>query len=420
LRQHCAGVLTQLKRLVSIRLQSGFAGETTASLFEREITMVVDSRNDLHPALSRLDAALFQLVQSVDILEAISPQNYKQERQRFFDSNYSENPEFVYLKKPVDAFLLKRALFALPVDSLEDDDLCLLYQDIIESYVDKFDQFKSVGTQDFLYDSLRYYGEPNEKDLRNAGFILHLPTDTENGAGEKCDAEAIQRYLESFAQREGYEYKLEINDSMIANALVSGTTIKINRSASISKTEMQALAHHELGVHLVTTLNARRQPLRVLTMGCPFNTMTQEGLAILCEYLAGCLTLSRLKVLALRVLAVDSMIKEKDFKKTFLFLFEEHGVGAEMAFTITARVYRGGGFTKDYLYLQGFHQMLNAYESESDFNALLSGKVSIAYLPIVSRLIAKGLLEAPVFVSPAITAPQQNNTIQQFIAHAIK
>ena len=76
-----------------------------------------------------------------------------------------------------------------------------------------------------------------------------------------------------------------------------------------------ALAHHEIGVHLVTTLNGRAQPLKVLSIGCPLNTMTQEGMTILAEYLAGCLTIKRLKILALRVLAVDSMLKEKDFRQ---------------------------------------------------------------------------------------------------------
>lgn len=375
---------------------------------------------EVSDTIRALDESLFRTVSEIDILNAVGPLNYREQKAAFFAARFSCNPEFVYAERTIDTFFLKRALFNLPVENLPDEDLVALYSGVIESYVDKVDQYRSIGTPDFLYDSLRYYGEPSQKDLRNANFVLHLPDEVDPRDDVILDATEIRTLLEAFAQQAGYRYSIRLDDGMIANALVSGTTIKINSAARVSATEVNALAHHELGVHLVTTLNGRSQPLKILSMGCPVNTMTQEGLAILCEYLAGYMTLSRLKVLALRVLAVDSMIEEKDFKKTFLFLKEQHEVPDEQAFTITTRVYRGGGFTKDYLYLQGFHQMLNAYESSADFNLLLAGKVSLDYLPIIARLVNKGYLLPPALISPSITAPAVNDGIRQFIAHAIK
>lgn len=370
--------------------------------------------------IQAFDRQLFELVNGIDILNAVAPLNYKEQRDRFFASGFSVNPEYRYAVQEIDAFKKKRALFNLPIEDLGDEDLVALYEGVIASYVDKIDQFKSIGSPEFLYDSLRYYGEPNEKDIRNANFILHLPDDYAEQSDKLLVASEIATHLEAFAQKEGYEYSIKLDDSMIANALVSKLTVKINTAAKITETEVNALAHHELGVHLLTTLNARRQPLRILSLGCPVNTMTQEGMAIFNEYLAGCMTVSRLKILALRVLAVDSMMREKDFKKTFLFLKDQHNVEVNKAFVITARVYRGGGFTKDYLYLQGLHQILNAYEHRSDFTNLLSGKVSIEYLDLISRLIAKKYLLAPKLISPAIVNPVENDVIKQFIAHAIK
>jgi len=66
------------------------------------------------------------------------------------------------------------------------------------------------------------------------------------------------------------------------------------------------------------------------------------------------------------------------------------------------------------------HQMLNAYETREDFSNLLSGKVSIAQLPLITRLIDKGYLIKPKLISPAIANPVENDVIQQFITHAIK
>jgi len=366
-----------------------------------------------------LDSKLHELVSGIEILDAISPVNYKEQKESFFDSRFTQEPNFVYKEKTLDAFSLKRSLFNLPIESLADDDLVTLYSAVINSYIDKIDQVVSIGSSDFIYDSFRYYGEPSEKDLRNAAFILHLPTEQKPDEA-LFSASEIETYLREFAIKHGYEHSVRLDDNMIANALVSGTTVKINTQARVKKIDMDALAHHELGVHLATTLNGRNQPLRIMSLGCPANTKTQEGLAILSEYMAGCLTLSRLRQLALRVMAVKSMISEKSFRNTFMLLKEEFNASNEQAFSITSRVYRGGGFTKDYVYLRGFHEMLNAYENSSCFNNLLCGKTAIEYLPIINSLVDKGYLVAPKFITPAFTTRQVSDKIQMFIAHAIR
>lgn len=370
--------------------------------------------------LLKLDHKLFNLVKDINILDAIAPKNFHSEKKSFFAHNGSVNPKFIYNKNNINVFSKKRALYNLPIESLPDTDLTELYGTIIESYTDKLDQYKSIGTDDFIYDSMRYYGEPNDKDLRNANFILHAPELSDDSIENSLEASDIVRHLSEFAKQHHYKFTIKIDEGMIANALVSGETVKINANAKVSKVELNALAHHELGVHLVTTLNAQAQPLKILALGSPVNTTTQEGLAILCEYLSGYLPLSRLKTLALRVIAVKSMLNERDFKRTFSLLKEQYQAPDNLAFTITARVYRGGGFTKDYLYLQGFHQILNAYEAEKDFNNLLAGKASIEQLPIITRLINKGYFVSPKFISPAISNPQPLDPIKQFLAHAIK
>lgn len=374
----------------------------------------------LDPGVVELDNSLFDIVNNIEILDAVAPINYTQERKTFLDLHYSKNPEYVYRGHSLDPFALKRKLFNLPIEVLQDDDLQSLYEGVISSYVDKIDQLSSIGSPEFLYDSLRYYGEPSEKDIRNAHFILHLPTYTDGQDASVIGSSEILAILDHFGQQHGYDYQTQLDNNMIANALVSGTTVKINSSAQVSTTEAHALAHHELGVHLLTTLNARSQPLKVFSMGCPANTLTQEGLAILSEFLAGYMTVSRLRILALRVLAVKSMIDEKDFRSTFMYLKEQHQISDQQAFTITTRVYRGGGFTKDYVYLQGFHQMLNLFETADNFNHLLVGKTSAEYLPAISRLIDKGWVMPPKYITPAFTQPAQRDKIQDFIAHAIK
>lgn len=369
--------------------------------------------------LLAIDENLTQLVTDIDILSSVNPLNYAQERERFISNKYSQEPNFQYQKAPLDTHQSKRRLYELPLEHIEDAQLQKLYEDVIQSYADKLDQVNTIGTQEFLYNSLRYYGEPSAKDIANAHFILHLPTEEE--IKPEHDSRSIAHFMQSFADKNGYECEIQILDGMLANALVSGSRVKINSAAHITTDELEALAHHEMGVHLLTTLNGRQQPLKVLSLGCPANTNTQEGLAILCEYLSGHFSIKRLRTLALRVLAVESMIKERDFRHTFMLLKEQYKASDVQAFTITSRVYRGGGLTKDYLYLRGFREVLNAYDKlGDDFSLLLCGKTELKYFDLIRSLVNKGIFTQPKFISPALSTPKQTNPIHRYIVSALK
>ena len=41
----------------------------------------------------------------------------------------------------------------------------------------------------------------------------------------------------------------------------------INKDAQFTQKELQAFAHHELGIHMLTTINAKKHPLKVLSIG---------------------------------------------------------------------------------------------------------------------------------------------------------
>lgn len=364
-----------------------------------------------------LDAELSQLVKPIEILRVITPLNYGEQRQAFFDSNYRDNPQFEYVDNSLNTFRFKRQLYSLPLETIRDKTLHYLYEEVIASYADKVDQFTSVGSPEFLYNCLRYYGEPSDKDMGNAEFLLHLAPEPVVPA--EIDADGIVAALHKMAKRQGYQCRIELHDNMIANAQVDGTRIKVNKAARCNEVEVQALAHHELGVHLVTSLNGAQQPIKLLSMGLPLNTCSQEGLAILCEYLSGNLSIKRLRTLALRVVAIRSMLQERSFRHTFLMLLEEYGVEAQQAFTLTARVYRGGGFTKDYLYLRGLREVLQAYQSAENFNHLLAGKMALPYLSEVSHLIEKGVLLEPAYISPALQRPVAPDPVLEFVMNSL-
>lgn len=165
---------------------------------------------------------------------------------------------------------------------------------------------------------------------------------------------------------------------------------------------------------MATTFNAKMQPLQVFRLGLPGDTLTQEGLAIMAEYHSGYLSHARLQALAVRVLAVDSLLKEHNFYQTFCFLTDELQLERDDAFIITTRVYRGGGFTKDYVYLKGFLAMLDLSKQRSLDN-LMIGKCSHRYLDLIDELVERGWL-----TQPRHRIPQHQGDIEPTLAYLIR
>ena len=138
-------------------------------------------------------------------------------------------------------------------------------------------------------------------------------------------------------------------------------------------------------------MNWNVQPLKIFSNGFVNNTETQEGLAVFSEYMSNCLTLKRMKELAYRVIAADSLIKGYDFRDTFDLLYSQYKLDRESAWNITLRVHRGGGFTKDYLYLTGLKKVYDYYHSGQDMDPLLTGKVTLENKEAIERLQELGL-----------------------------
>ena len=124
-------------------------------------------------ALKTLDRGLFKLVKNFEMLYFVNPVNMERCKKQFFSSRQRQTPNFRYRPLPRKAHDLLQELRELPVDELKDVTLYQLYKDIVEDHIVATDMLISRGSRDFLYNSLRYYGEPEKEDMENARFILH-------------------------------------------------------------------------------------------------------------------------------------------------------------------------------------------------------------------------------------------------------
>ena len=372
------------------------------------------------PALRRIDRAVFRAAKTPDLLHYLTPVNLESERRRFLKKQGIRDPAFSYRLPELDPIVQKRTLHRIPLEKIADPEIQQLYVDVVRDCSDRLDLLQSLGTERFLYDSLRYFGRPGRQELKDAEFLLHgapLETDEQESL---LRPDATVRIFEDTARNHGFSCGVEYTDRLVSKAVAGPRGIRIRKRVRFSEQEAHALAHHEIGVHYLTTLNARRQPLRILQIGLPANTVTQEGLGVLSEYLSGNLSLRRLREIALRVVAIHEVVEGTEFRHTFQRLVEQYDIDPEHAFDVTVRAYRGGGFTKDYVYLRGFRTMLLRFHSGQAPDALLIGKTHHDYQPVLERMIENRLLHPPQFRTVAFDEPIEPDPILAYLVRSLR
>lgn len=348
-----------------------------------------------HPNLVKIDGTLHRLVQKIEMLNYINPINIEQEKRNFFASKYNVNPSFRYRKIDFNPHALQQALFSQEIDTIQHDETRQFYRDVIYDYSGLIQCIETIGKGErFYFNVLKSFGTPTEKDVQNAQFILHFKDEEfDQEMFPIFNAEEALAYFNTFSKQFHFNYKVKLSNKISAAAMVQNNTqtLFLKKNHRFSPNQLKVLSNHEIGVHMVTTFNGMNQPLRIFHNGFPKNVETQEGLAVFSEYMSGCLTLYRLKELAYRVLAADSLRKGFDFCDTFDLLHNQYKLNREESYNITLRAHRGGGFTKDYTYLTGLKKVYTYFKEGKDLNMLLSGKVSIADVNLISQWKEMGI-----------------------------
>ncbi len=411
-------ITRQLKPAI-INTTKYFLNKHTAHKIRKENKLL---SSELNEDIFKIDKKLYTLAKNFEILNFVNPINIEAAKKKFFKSGYRENPEFIYKQLSIDAFAFKRKLYNLPLENINDISLKLLYQQVVDSYADKIDIISSIGTEQFMYNCLRYFGEPGISDIKNAEYLLHFSPLHKDDDLEIYDHNDVYKYFRQVSDEYGFNCKIDITNKIVSKVQVinSKKSVLIRKDSVFSKKALRALASHEIGVHMLTTMNALKQPLNVFRIGTPHNTHTQEGLAILVEYLSGNLSITRLHYLALRVLVISKMLQGYDFKRAFEYLMGFGILNDSQAFYLTARAFRGGGYTKDYLYLKGFKDIYKLYRNNTDLKNLLIGKTSISYLPVINEMIERKIFSPPLNITREFSENYQSDPIIDYVLEGLK
>lgn len=351
-----------------------------------------------------IDTDLARIDDSFSFLQLVTPINIHEAWLYFEKNHFKKKPAFHYRLMSEDPEILKRELYNLSIERVEDPTLEFMFREKRSELDKMLTLLTERGKPEFMPGSMQYYGPLDDSVTKLAANLLSaISPNSDSSEGNMISpedfAEMARNEIDFYhTQYESIDAEVCVQDD-IAGLLVSNGNLYIGTDASISSKRAEALIQHEVGTHILTYYNGKAQPLKLLYCGLPRYEELQEGLAVLSEYLVGGLTSNRIRLLAARVVTVQAIMRGADFVEAFHILHEDHGFDARQAFTITMRVYRGGGLTKDAIYLKGLMRVLKWLEDGNELEPLLIGKIREDYLPLINELLHRRILR-PAPLSP--------------------
>ncbi|QQX75775.1 MULTISPECIES: flavohemoglobin expression-modulating QEGLA motif protein [Aequorivita] len=357
-------------------------------------------KRKIHKEVFRMDRELTQIENSYQFLLLVAPVNIQSIRNSFFESNFKKVEEYHYRLLPIDPDILKRKLYNLEIDQIDDPALSYLFHEKREELDQQLTMLKERGSKNFFYSSVRLYKGLDKNIVTEAELILqNIPEDIQNNNAELLDANAFAKMAEAefeFFKQQDANFQSKVHIRQDVNVMmVSNGELYLPADYTLTHQEAQALIQHEIGTHALTHYNGKQQPLSQLGVGFADYDPLQEGIAVLSEYLIGSLSANRLRMLAGRVVAGAALMENAEFKEVFNLLYSTHNFSKENAFNITSRMFQGGGFLKDIIYLKGLVQLREYLMEGGNLEFLLAGKFALKHVPMITDLSARGLLQAP-------------------------
>lgn len=407
-------VLRRLRRGVSRALKRAFFSFMTAQPHApyRPPHYLALGRRALVHAVWEVDRRLSEVSNAFDFLLQVTPVNSAPAWLAFKRSRYQKAPVFTYRPLPEDPVVLKRRLYDVAVERVEDPTLENLFREKQADLDRKITMMQERESSRFLFASLQLYGGISAQLMETARELLRRipPKSQETLPRGICPVGLFVRRAEEEiaayrARLDTFTARVEVRDDVPAGLMVSRGNLLVSREARVPESRVEALLQHEVGTHLLTYYNARTQPLRLLASGLAGYEELQEGQAVLAEVLVGGLSRPRLRLLAARVAAVGALLDGANFVETFRLLHREHGFDARAAFTIALRVHRGGGLTKDAVYLRGLDRVLTFLADGGEMRLLFVGKIAIKHVPMIQELLWRKVLHPPPLMPRYVEEP---------------
>jgi uncharacterized protein (TIGR02421 family) len=286
--------------------------------------------------IQKLDDALVHASKKIKVLNTLAWPIGVEEK--FLEGWRRGNPQLPEIHiPPPDVNGSIKKLDAIVQQCKQDDPVEKYLAETALSYANAGRMLMHVGTPEFTEYSTRIYGRPDTvyklqglTAVDGAKFFLEVtdklignphiqPTETDISAEDF--AGWLKSEVDEFFQHDAVE--VLVDQKLSSKALAGATRIRVRGSAVFSQLDKDQLLYHEAYVHTATQLNGRKQTnLKSLGLGAPRTTRTQEGIAVMAELITNSIDLTRLRRVALRVIAVKMALDGADFIELFKFFLD--------------------------------------------------------------------------------------------------
>jgi uncharacterized protein (TIGR02421 family) len=348
------------------------------------------------------DHALTAIARRFDVLLEVTPVNTDEAWEEWCRRRAagSGGIDLRYRPPEVDPDEIRRAVDAVDVE-VEDPALRSIFAGKAEELRRYAELVLHRGTDRFLEVSHALYDTADDTLLALAHELLdRLPPSEPDVAVVDPGTFAARAEAEIAAYRAaspGFAGSVQVRDD-VPSLMVVQRELFVGDDSFIPVDRVEGLLHHEVGTHLLTAETGGRQPLQLLEQGLAHYEETQEALGLLSEHLVGGLDADRMRTLCGRAVAARSLSDGADFDEIVAEL-EARGIPTRPAWTIAVRIVRGGGFTKDVVYLRGLVDLVAHLAGGGSLDTLLVGKLHLRQVPEVEALLGQGVLR-PADVRP--------------------
>ncbi len=340
---------------------------------------------------NELDRTLIDLAKDIKPLYYLTPINDDAEKVKFF-SNSQYVPNFKYRKLEYDASLVEGRLKSIRVP---DDVLGTIFAHRKKEILLMNEMMMNRDDKEFIKKaSSSIYGTPSKKLVVLAKKILAKIPASE--LKKDVSATKVKKALKDALGDDNLtDWTIEYSSKRWTTVYPAEKKITICKTRKFASIDPKRLGVHEVGVHALRAANGHAQPLKIFATGLPGYLSTEEGLASYLEHKTGNTSPELMRDYAGRVIAVDSLCNGLSFRECFKILTKNYDLSDEHAWNLTVRAYRGGGYVKDHVYLEGYYKIKAFADTGGDLRMLYVGKFGIEDLPLVRELLDEGILKKP-------------------------
>ncbi len=349
--------------------------------------LIIDER------LREVDDVFFGVFKYLNLIRHVTPVNVEEQKELFFLGK-NRNPVFRYKLARTDIGKVRKMLKGLEISLTGFGNI---YEQVRLDFLKRCDVIENIGVDDSVVKQLtsEIYGWPNRECLEYAKKILNeflnVEVELDVPSCEICNS--VKKMIDDLGLK---DWEVKFSERWLTRTKYTKKIFVCERR-KFSKLDVLRLPVHEVGVHAVRYENGYLQPLKIFGFGFPGFLSTEEGLATYFEEKTGNSSNQIFRNYAGRVVAIDCLRRELDFRDCYLQL-KGYNFCDDDAWSLAVRVYRGGGFVKDHVYLEGYLQVKNFVNEGGDLKKLYVGKVGLDDLPLVEDLLDSGLINEPKFL----------------------